>query len=277
MKASSCDRHKSILLELFVVSNFAFLSLDIYLAHSVNRFRHQAEWIPFVFSLAAFLVLAAALACRHRRHGTAFFNQAGTLLGYGSILVGVSGLLFHLHSQFFQRWTLDSLVYTAPFAAPLAYCGLGFLLLLNRMVPAEDPTWGSWVIFFALGGFFGNFVLSLGDHAQNGFFYDSEWIPVAGSAIAVGFLTVALFERDRKFLRLCLAALAIQALIGVAGFAFHLAANVNGISSSAYENFIHGAPVLAPLLFVNLALLGALGLIDVRQADEIAGYRSLSE
>ena len=41
-----------VLLEVFVFANFAFLSLDIYLAHSINRFRHWAEWIPLVFSIA---------------------------------------------------------------------------------------------------------------------------------------------------------------------------------------------------------------------------------
>ena len=55
--AASWERHKSLALELFVLSNFAFLTLDIYLAHSVNRFRHPAEWIPFWFSAVA----AAAL------------------------------------------------------------------------------------------------------------------------------------------------------------------------------------------------------------------------
>jgi len=59
---------------------------------------------------------------------------------------------------------------SAPFAAPLAYAGLGLLVLLNRMVPAESPEWGWWIVFLALGGFAGNLALSLTDHAQNGFF-----------------------------------------------------------------------------------------------------------
>ena len=42
-------RYKSSLLEGFVAANFAFLVLDVFLAHSVNSFRHAAEWIPFCF------------------------------------------------------------------------------------------------------------------------------------------------------------------------------------------------------------------------------------
>ena len=43
-------------------------------------------------------------------------------------------------------------------------------------------------MLMALGGFFGNFVLSLTDHATNGFFLSTEWIPVFSAAVAVGFL-----------------------------------------------------------------------------------------
>ncbi len=50
------------------------------------------------------------------------------------------------------------------------------------------------------------------------------------------------------------------ALTGVIGFYLHVAADVNGLSASLYENFVHGAPVFAPLLFVDLAVLAAIGL-----------------
>jgi hypothetical protein len=67
-----------------------------------------------------------------------------------------------------------------PFAAPLAYTGLGFLLIMNRMVVSDSIEWGQWVLLVALGGFIGNFVFSLTDHAENGFFYSIEWGPVLG-------------------------------------------------------------------------------------------------
>jgi hypothetical protein len=41
---------------------------------------------------------------------------------------------------------------------------------MNRMVAAGTVEWGRWVLLLALGGFAGNLVLSLCDHAQNGFF-----------------------------------------------------------------------------------------------------------
>ena len=253
-------RRRGALLEAFVLANFAFLVLDVFLAHAVNDFRHRAEWIPFVFSIAATLALAAALPGRRRAIRGSYACRAGIVVGAGSIALGIAGVAYHLQSQFFSQWTIRSLVYTAPFAAPLAYAGLGFLLLVNRMVPEETEEWDRWVVFFALGGFLGVFVLALCDHAQNGFFYVSEWWPVAASALAAGFLATALTDRGGAFARVCLAVLGMQALIGLAGFYLHVAADVNGLSASLYENFVHGAPVFAPLLFVDLAVLAAIGL-----------------
>ena len=252
-------RGKGALLEAFVLANFAFLVLDVFLAHSVNDFRHRAEWVPFVFSIAATLLLATALPGRRTGRG-AWGHRAGILVGVGSIALGIAGVAYHLESQFFSQWTIRSLVYTAPFAAPLAYAGLGFLLLVNRMVPEETGEWDWWVLFFALGGFVGVFVLALCDHAQNGFFHASEWWPVVASALAAGFLAAALTDRGGAFARICLGVLGLQAVIGLLGFYLHVAADVNGLSASLYENFVHGAPVFAPLLFVDLAALAAIGL-----------------
>ena len=52
-------RDPRLWLEGFVLVNLAFLSLDIYLAHSVNQFHRAAEYIPLYFSLGG---LAAGLA-----------------------------------------------------------------------------------------------------------------------------------------------------------------------------------------------------------------------
>ena len=251
---------KSVLLEWFVVANFAFLVLDVFLAHSVNSFRHPAEWIPVGFSALAAAALAPTLWQASGATRGSYAHPAGLAVGFASVVLGIAGVVYHLQSQFFSQWTLRSLVYTAPFAAPLAYSGLGFLLLLNRLVPAETEEWDRWVVFLALGGFLGVFVLALCDHAQNGFFYASEWWPVAASALAGGFLAVALLEPSAAYFRVCFGVLVLQAMVGLLGFWFHVAADVNGLSASLFENFVHGAPAFAPLLFVDLAFLAAIGL-----------------
>lgn len=44
---------KKKLLDLFIISNFFFLALDIVYAHSINNFAHWGEWIPLYLCLVA--------------------------------------------------------------------------------------------------------------------------------------------------------------------------------------------------------------------------------
>ena len=261
---SKWSRRGPFIVESFVVANLSFLALDIFIAHSANAFSHTAQWIPFYFSIGApfLLVLGLWLNWRGSQH---HYRVIGLFVGACSTVVGIAGLLWHLHDSFFEYQTIQSLVYTAPFIAPLAYTGLGCLLIMNRMVKQEDVEWSQWLIFFGLAGFLGNFVLALCDHAQNGFFLLTEWIPVVSSAVAVGFLGTALVgRRSRRFCELCMAIMVGQGFVGVLGFYFHGVSVTRGLSASFFENLVYTAPVFAPLLFANLALLSGLGLVGVR-------------
>jgi hypothetical protein len=255
-------RQHRLWLEAFVLVNLAFLSLDIYLAHSMNQFGHAAEYVPLYFSLAAPVVLLVGLVLGEVLGWRSAWRDLGHLVGWVAVGIGLVGTVLHLDSRFFHEHTLRSLVYAAPFAAPLAYTGLGLLLIMNRMVDPESEEWSRWVMLLALGGFVGNFVFSLTDHAQNGFYHATEWIPVGSAAFAVGFLlTPFLTDVTRRYLGLCGAVLAVQAAVGLLGFWYHVRADLRGPSPSWFENFVNGTPALAPLLFPNLALLAGLGLV----------------
>jgi hypothetical protein len=247
--------------EVFVTVNLAILAADIYIAHSVNQFQKLAEYIPLGFSLGVPPLLALLIVICWIWKVRRPWHNAGSVFGGLAVLVGLGGVLYHLESRFFLDRTLKSLTYAAPFAAPLAYTGLGFLLLVNRMVASRTAEWARWVIFMALGGFFGNFVLSLTDHAENGFFMSTEWIPVISSALATGFLiTAILLPITRRFLDLCVAVMIFQALVGVVGFWFHVQANLMEPGSSVWDKLVNGAPPLAPLLFPNLVGLALIGI-----------------
>ena len=267
MRKNNWFHNHALTLEIFVTANLAFLALDVFIAHSVNDFAHWGEWVPFLFSIIASLSLLLTLFIGEGR----IKRWVGLAVGWCSVGIGIWGMIFHLSSQFFADFTIKSLVYTAPFVAPLAFCGLGLLLLMNRMVHRESLEWGKWVVCMALGGFFGNFVLALCDHAQNGFFDLWEWIPIFTSAIAVGCLiTVLLQPIHPPFLRVCAAILIINGLVGLLGFYLHLAADLQSAELSIRDKFIYGAPVFAPLLFTDLALLGMLGLWQLaRKVQEI--------
>src|SRR5262244_371976 len=128
-------------LEAFVWFNFVCLALDIYLAHSTNQFRRRTEYIPLYFSLLAPIVLVVGLVARERFSYPAVWRDLGYLVGWLSILIGLTGVILHLDSRFFYDNTLKSLTYAAPFAAPLASTGLGLLLLANRMVRVDSAEW----------------------------------------------------------------------------------------------------------------------------------------
>jgi hypothetical protein len=122
-----------------------------------------------------------------------------------------------------------------------------------------------WVLLMALGGFFGNFLFSVTDHAQNGFYHWTEWIPVVSSAFAVGFLVVPfLTPVTRPYLWLSGGVLMVQAAVGVLGFALHMRGNLAGVAPTLWENMVFGAPPLAPLLFPNLVLLSFISLWVLR-------------
>jgi len=261
--------------ELFALFNLAGLAPDIFLAHSTNFFRHRTEYIPLVFSIISPILLmpAAVLLARGKLD---WWRKLGYVVGWGSVVIGVAGLVLHLESQFFQQWTLASLVYAAPFAAPLAYTGIGFLLIMNRMVDSETAEWPLWVIFLALGGFLGNFIFSVTDHAQNGFYRHSEWIPVCSSALAVGFMFVPLIMRvSRSFLRVCALLMVAQALIGFLGFALHLHADIHGVGSTLFDRVVFGAPIFAPMLFPDLVFLASIALwVLYKHAAPVSGSSS---
>lgn len=256
-----------LVVELFVASNLGFLALDVYVAHLANRFDHAVEWIPVAFSAGAPLLLAPGLVRRKLDRGWALWAGAG--VGALAIVVGVAGLLFHLQSSFFAVPTFKNLVYTAPFIAPLSYAGLGLLLLLNRLEPADSQAHSRWVVLLALGGFIGNFGLSLADHAINGFFRWAEWIPVVAAAFGVSLLfMVCVKPRDRRLASVAAGTMLLEIVVGALGFLLH-AGSLPAEPWKHLERVTHLAPPFAPLLFADLAVLALIGLFGLaRPASE---------
>jgi hypothetical protein len=255
---------RTLLVELFALANLGALAGDVLLAHRVTEFHSGWTLAPIWFAgIATALYAVALLTYWQGGRRSQPWRLIGHLVGWGAIVVGVTGFILHLDSAFFEQQALRNLVYTAPFAAPLAFTGIGLLIVMNRMVDPMSPEWAGWVIVLALGGFAGNFVLALADHAQNGFFNGYEWLPVIAAALAVGFLTVPVVMRTSAlYLWVCMLLMAGQVLIGLWGFVLHFASVTRGASdlSAVWESIKYAAPPFAPLLFVNLALLGLIGL-----------------
>ena len=88
----SWERWKTIALECFVLSNLAFLAVDIYLAHSVNRFQHSAEWIPLWVSVASPPILLMCLVLDPWRRKKVL-RRLGLFVGFCSVGTGIAGEL----------------------------------------------------------------------------------------------------------------------------------------------------------------------------------------
>src|SRR4249920_2963243 len=68
------------------------------------------------------------------------------------------------------------------------------------------------------------------------------------------------------YVRLCGAVLAVQVLVGLAGLALHVIAG--HLAPAVFDKILHGAPPMAPLLFVNLSLLAWIALAAWFDAPE---------
>ena len=92
-------------------------------------------------------------------------------------------------------------------------------MFLNAGLSLRGDRTGYLTLAIACAGFLGNFGLSLLGHAQNGFYYWTEWLSVGSGALAVGFLFIVLNgHRSQHALQACLAILGLQIVVGLLAF-----------------------------------------------------------
>jgi hypothetical protein len=241
----------------FAAANLVFLLLDVAIAHSAF-YRSRAELIPlFVSGVGGPIALLVALVPR-----SAWSRGLLWIAAAAALATGVTGLVLHVGAESLMRPTLQRLVYSAPVVAPLSYTGLGLLLLAAEHA-REELQRARWVALLTGLGLLGNFALCLVDHAQNGFWAKIEWLSVAAGALGgLAFVTAAAMREMRVNERMFLwIVLALMAGTGVLGAALHLRAVLESTAPSLLQRVQYGAPVFAPLLYVDLAALGAMALL----------------
>lgn len=269
---------------LMLATNFAFLWLDTYLVHAANGTIRPNEWVPIIFSpiAAGLLLLAGLIALRQRSLATII----ATLTLLAAIGVGVVGAYFHLvrgilpTAPLGQRITLDLLVWAPPILGPLMFAVVGILGL--SAVWIEEPTnsgrlrllgglhlqlpYPKTQAYFYIVGMAALMTLisSVLDHAR--FSFDTFWVwpPVAigvfGTVATV--MLGAIDKPNRGDLVIYVGAMLLFILIGVVGAWQHFGANLVANSTIVEERFLRGAPLLAPMLFSNVGMLGLIVLLD---------------
>ncbi len=272
---------KNRLLLVFVAVNFLFTGIDVALAHAVNDFHPTYELIPLLFApLGAASCLVAAFRERLGR-AEAIVHVALMLAGVG---VGILGTAFHANEALnpVGRLTWIWLTFASPVVAPLSFAGISLvgLYAVAREAPGEPgvlevPGLGTFRAPISLDrhflwlvglGFAACALTSIIDHGQYGYTV-YKLIPVAFGLFATSVVVTLAVSRtwtsgdETTYVWTMLGAM----VVGVLGFAFHLSGDLAETGRLSVERILVFAPVLAPMLFCDL---GMLGLIVVAREGE---------
>jgi glucan phosphoethanolaminetransferase (alkaline phosphatase superfamily) len=272
------------LMLLMAAINALFLAFDHYLAHSISGTIVPREWIPIVFEpvAGALLLLGGLIALRRRPLATVI--GAVTLLA--SIGVGFLGAYYHLLRSLLltapagEQVRLSFLVWAPPILGPifLAFVGMvgisaiwiedppgsGVLILLGGR-KLRMPYSKTRAYYFLIGlGILAATLSSVMDHSRIHFQNPWFWVPTAagvfGTVVAV---TMGALEERRRFDLLTYAgSMLLLMLVGAVGAVLHVENNLSVGGAIVVERFIRGAPLMAPLLFANMGLLGLVVLFD---------------
>lgn len=284
------------LMLLVAAVNEIFLGIDIYIAHSISgTIRSPYEWIPIIFGpVAGGMLLVAGLIAIRRRF---LANLIATLVFFSSSVVGVMGTYFHLRRALLltapagQQITTNLLEWAPPLLGPLTFilvailgisaawqenpAGSGELLLLSSK-KIKMPTSKTQIYFFMTGLFILATVLSsVLDHARTNFANPWLWMPtIVGIFATAVTIAMGLFDRlEKTDLLTYLVTMGLLVVTGLTGAGLHIARNLTSQGAIVGERFLRGAPLLAPLLFANMGLLGLIVLFPIQAEATFADLR----
>lgn len=271
---------------LFVVLNEIIMGFETFLAHKLNGTIRFNEWIPIVCGPLFGIMLLAAFFAAPRKPKPALWLATVALVG--SIVVGVLGTYFHIVRTIRpfaapgQRITLDLLVWGAPAFAPPTFVLVGVLGLAALSRESQQDTGAfSELLFRALPlskdqdyfwmaclGVLIALVSSVFDHMRGGFENPWLWIPTLSGVfgVTVAAMLGLLQSPRRADLTIYALAMGLLLVVGPLGFVLHVLNDMGVGGTIVIERFLRGAPVLAPMVFANMGLLGVLVLLDPRPA-----------
>ena len=268
---------------LMAALNQFFIALDVYLAHSISGGIKPAEWIPISFGVAAtcLLLFAGLIAQRNRPLGTVVAN----VVLLGSIVIGLLGAWLHLDrtvlldSGLFSLEAVSTLIWAPPVIGPLFFILIsvlgisaawieappdsGRLILLGQrtvqMPYSKTRAYSLIVAIFVLA----TLISSVLDHARFSFDNAWVWLPVAAGLFAFATSAfIGIVERPNGAdIAVHATAMLLLIAVGALGFVLHAEASLTSTGRVLIERFLRGSPILAPLLFCNVGLMGLLVLL----------------
>jgi hypothetical protein len=271
---------------LVAALNEFLLGVETYLAHLISGTVVPNEWIPIIFGPMAgmILVLAGLMAIRHRIIATVL----ASLVFFGSIIVGFLGAYFHLVRAMIpfaesQPLTVPLLVWAPPLLGPFTFALVGLLglsavwledpvdsgrLLLLGGKSIQFPYSKTKAFFFITGlGALATTISSVLDHARTDFSNPWLWLPTA-IGIFTTIIAVMLGATDQPtrwdYYIYTIAMLSMM-LIGATGTVLHISQNLTSQGVFVADRFLRGAPILAPLLFADIGMIGLVALMDAAE------------
>lgn len=279
---------------LLAAFNLIVLGVDTFLAHDINGAIRGYEWIPILFAPAAgILLLAAGLVAQRKR---VLANIIATLIFLACMINAVLGSYFHLYRGLLpdapagQGLTPLLLIYTPPLFSPATFALVGILIFSaaweevpvgSGILHLPAGRWGPGAslkmpypktqAYFLMTGLFilATVVSSVLDHARTNFANPWLWLPTAVGLFATFVCVVmgAFSNPTRGDLITFFVSMILMILVGLIGAYFHLERNLTEQGIFLDERFLRGAPMLAPLLFANMGLLGLIVLLDPQPAS----------
>lgn len=120
-----------------------------------------------------------------------------------------------------------------------------------------------WLLLTTAFWFLATALVAYFDHARTEFTNLYTWIPVYIGIFSAIILLFQAYSNPEHGLSLLLGTTMILSFaVGLLGFAFHLSADLAGRGSIIWSRVFYQAPGLAPLLFCDLGIWGALVFLD---------------
>lgn len=275
---------KNRLLLMLVGVNFLFTGLDVVLAHMVNDFRPVYEWIPVIYApLGAATSFLLALKSKPGK----VLSLTHIFIMILGVIVGILGTAFHANEALnpLGQLTWIWLTFASPIMAPLAFAGIALVGLYASFeevdgqpgmlkvpgvgifkAPISRDRHFLWLVGL---GFAASALTSIIDHGQYGYSV-YKLIPIIYGLFATGVvLTLAVAKEWTSGDELTYFWTMIAGIVvGLLGFGFHLSGDLGGTGQLSLERILVFAPILAPLLYADLGILGLIVVANEKQVTE---------
>jgi hypothetical protein len=267
------------LLHLGVGATLLFFGFAAIVSHAVGGSSpppvlRTLAWLPLAYGVVA-ATTSFVLALRRRPGRWAYrLHAAAMATGWA---VGLAGALVHAAAAgrvgdgvatLFGSATLAPLAFVAAAMAGWIAAWSDETLGVGRVPEAIARGVAPAVpgrralLLLTVAGFSALLVTAVVDHGANGW-TGPEAVPVVAAGLSVAVVLAMLPGRGGERIKLVyVATMLADVLVGFTGLALHLSANMDGPPEELIRRMVLHAPLMAPLLF---GLLGMLGLLAVAE------------